>query len=499
MRRRSGEVSGRWFVWAAIVLFSGGAVRAQPQILRWGGDAEGGAPFVEADPRDPAALQGFDVEIAALIARALGRTPRFVQILFTDLDQAVRRGDFDIGLSGIEDTPARRASVAASIPYYEFHEVLTVRAADRGTFRSLADLRGRRVGTLGGTIAYETLLDAERTYGITAISYDDDVHPYSDLLIGRLDAVLLDNVLADRAERRMAGLYTQPDNVRTGHYVIILSPENTALRDQVDDILRGAMRDGRLEAIFRKWRVWNDTQRTLFARTLANVGRGTPDDGRQTPALSTWAVSRRYLPSLLRAAVITLVLSCLAMALAVAGGIGLAVARVYGGAAARGSAAVYVEIMRGTPILLQLFVIYYGLASIVRLPAFIAALAGLGLNYAAYESEIYRSALEAIPRGQLEAARVLGLTNWQTLRLVRGPQALRLALAPMTNDFVAMLKDSSLVSVLTVVELTKQTQIFATNLGSWVVPGALCAGLYLAMSLPLSQLARRLEARWAGR
>ena len=96
----------------------------------------------------------------------------------------------------------------------------------------------------------------------------------------------------------------------------------------------------------------------------------------------------------------------------------------------------------------------------------------------------------------VEAAEVLGLSRAQTLRLVRGPQALRLALAPMTNDFVAMLKDSSLVSVLTVTELTKQTQIFATNIGSWVVPGLQCAGLYLLMSLPLAKAARVLEARW---
>ena len=79
---------------------------------------------------------------------------------------------------------------------------------------------------------------------------------------------------------------------------------------------------------------------------------------------------------------------------------------------------------------------------------------------------------------------------------MRGPQAFRLALPPMTNDFVALLKDSSLVSVLTVLELTKQTQIFATNLGSWVIPGTLCAALYLAMSLPLAALARALERRW---
>jgi polar amino acid transport system substrate-binding protein len=84
-----------------------------------------------------------------------------------------------------------------------------------------------------------------------------------------------------------------------------------------------------------------------------------------------------------------------------------------------------------------------------------------------------------------------------TLRLIRGPQALRLALAPMTNDFVALLKDSSLVSVITVIELTKATNIYATNIGSWLVPGILCGIAYLAMSLPLSRLARRLEKRWS--
>ena len=170
--------------------------------------------------------------------------------------------------------------------------------------------------------------------------------------------------------------------------------------------------------------------------------------------------------------------------------------RVYGPGWLRKALVAWVEVTRGTPVLLQLFVLYYGLSALVRLDAFVAAFLGLGLNYAAYESEIWRSSLEAIPSAQLDAARALGLTEGQTLRLVRGPQALRLALAPMTNDFVALLKDSSLVSVITVVELTKQTAIFAANVGSWVVPGLLSAALYLAMSLPLARLARRLEAKW---
>ena len=468
---------------------------AAAQTLRWGGDAEGGAPFVEADPSDPAKLVGFDVEIAELVARKLGRTPQFLQVQFTSLDQSAKRGDFEIGLSGIEDIPARRQSLAASIPYYEFREVLTVREGDRGRYRSLADLKGRRVATLGGTMAYDLLLEAERTAGITAVSYDDDVHPYSDLLLGRVDAVVLDNVLAERAMRRNAGLVTHPEALAVGHYIVITAPENTALRDQVDQILRDAMRDGTLERIFRKWNVWNDDQQQLYTR-IGDSGayQGSQPGTSGTPG--TLGTVRRYVPSLFRAALITLTLSFAAMALAVALGVLIATGRVYGDPVSRLLLTVYVEVMRGTPVLLQLFVIYYGLASVIRLPAFIAALLGLGLNYAAYESEIYRSALEAVPRGQLEAARILGFSRMQTLRLVRAPQAFRLALAPMTNDFVALLKDSSLVSMLTVVELTKQTQIFATNIGSWVIPGLLCALLYLAMSLPLGYLARRLEERW---
>jgi len=466
--------------------------------LRWAGDAEGGAPFVEADPARPDVVSGFDVEVAGLLARGLHRTPRFVQITFTSLDQSIARGDAEIALSGIEDTPARRAVLSTTIPYYEFREVLSVRTADAARFRTLADLRGRKVGTLSGTIAYDILLKAAHDYGIDALPYEDDVHPYSDLVLGRVDAVLLDNVLAERRLRFIRGFTIEPVTVAVGHYVGVLSAANAPLRDACNEILRGAMRDGALERILRRWNVWNGDQPKLYARLLAGdaVTPVSGFDATSAASLSALDATMRYLPSLLRASVVTIVLSCLSMALAVAIGVLIATGRVYGGRVVRAALTGYVELMRGTPILLQLFVLYYGIAAAIRLPAFAAALLGLALNYAAYESEIYRSALQAVPAGQLEAGRTLGLSDLQVLTLVRGPQAFRLALAPMTNDFVALLKDSSLVSVLTVMELTKQTQIFATNLGSWVIPGVLCAALYLAMSLPLAAVASRLERRW---
>jgi polar amino acid transport system substrate-binding protein len=480
---------------SAVVLVVAHAAAQTPE-LRWGGDAEGGAPFVEADPGDPARVVGFEVDIAQMLAEGLGRTPRFIQTGFTTIDASVARGDFDIGLSGIEDSFARRTRLAVTVPYYRFREILTVRAADAPRYRTLEELSGRRVATLAATLAFDLLTAAGKEHGLVVVPYEDDVHPYTDLAIGRVDAVLLDEVLAERGVRRHAGLVNQPASVGTGYYVGILAPENTALRGQIDVILTQAMRDGRLEAIFRRWNMWNDDQRDLYARVTADETSAVPPAQTTAAELSVWDATLRYLPSLLTAAVITIALSVLSMALAIVVGVVIASGRVYGPAPLKAVLTGWVELIRGTPLLLQLFVIYYGLAAVVQLPAFLAALIGLGLNYGAYESEIYRSALEAVPAGQLDAARTLGFSDRQTLLLIRGPQALRLALAPMTNDFVALLKDSSLVSLITVVELTKQTTIFASNIGSWFVPGLVCAALYLMLSLPVSHLARRLEKRW---
>jgi polar amino acid transport system substrate-binding protein len=136
------------------------------QEFRWAADPEGGAPFVEADPARPDRVVGFDVEIAEIIAQGLNRSATFLNVAFASIDQSIERDDAEIGLGGIEDTPARRATMAPTVPYYRFREVLSVRDTDASRFRTLADLPGRRIGTLGGTIAHEILLRAERDFGI---------------------------------------------------------------------------------------------------------------------------------------------------------------------------------------------------------------------------------------------------------------------------------------------------------------------------------------------
>jgi polar amino acid transport system substrate-binding protein len=178
----------------------------------------------------------------------------------------------------------------------------------------------------------------------------------------------------------------------------------------------------------------------------------------------------------------------------------VAVARTEGPRPLRVIATVYVEVLRGTPLLLQLYVLFFLLPEWgVRLPALATAVVGLGLNYSAYEAEIFRAGILGVPRAQTEAAYVLGLSRAQTLRHVVLPQATRLVLPPMANDFIALFKDTSVCSVITIVELTKRYSVLSMSTQATLELTLATAALYLAMSLPASALARRLERRFGGK
>jgi polar amino acid transport system substrate-binding protein len=454
------------------------AIRQRGEIT-WGGDVQGGEPYVYEDPSRPDHIIGFEVDIMDALARRLGVRSRMVQYAWSNLVPSLERGDFDVITNGLEATDERRQRILLSDPYFVYAETLTVRADS--DVRSVFDLAGKRVGTLNQTYAYDIL---RRLYGEVAVVYEGNEEPYRDLELGRTDAVLLDNIIADRYACNPAHptLKCLPYDVARGSYVVGIRKSDAELKQAIDAALAAMRADGELERILRKAKLWD-------ARQLETAPEGQ--------AIHTRSLDGEMLLQFLEAAWVTLKLSVLAFLLAVPIGVVFAVSRVYGSRPVRGAARLYVELFRGTPVLLQLFVLYYGMTSIISLGPVEAAVIGLGLNYGAYEAEVYRAALLAIPRGQSEAARALGFSPAQTLWHVLLPQALRLALPPMTNDFVSMLKDSSLVSVITVIELTKRMTIAAVDMRGWLIPGILCAALYLALSFPLSELARRLERRLA--
>jgi len=444
--------------------------------LRWGGDVQGGEPYAFQDPNDGAKLVGFEVEIAAAMAQRLGVHADFVQNDWSNLIPSLERGDFDVILNGLEVTPARRGRVAFSRPYYAFTETLVVRRDD--AIRDLAELRGQRVGTLSGSLGFDIVSAA----GAEVALYEGVEEPYLDLEHGRVRGVVLDNIIAERYGLNRPTLRAAA-TVGDGVYAVGVRPADTVLLQAVDAAIVAMQQNGELQAILDRWHLWNDRQQSLTATPTAT---DVPPPSRFTAA---------QLALFLRGAAFTVLISTLAMLLAISGGLTLSIARRYGGAWPRAFAGAYVELFRGTPLLLQLYVLYYGLAPVLTLRPLTAAIVGLGMNYAAYEAELYRAGMQAVPPGQTEAALSLGMSRALSFRRILLPQALRIALPGIANDFIALLKDSSLVSVITVIELTKQMTITAVDVRGWLVPGLLCAALYLAMSYPLSRLARRLEQR----
>ncbi|WP_417660837.1 amino acid ABC transporter permease [Pseudomonas sp.] len=155
-----------------------------------------------------------------------------------------------------------------------------------------------------------------------------------------------------------------------------------------------------------------------------------------------------------------------------------------------------VSIIRGLPIIVQLFYIYFVLPDFgIQLSAFQAGVIGLGIAYSAYQAENFRAGIQAIHQGQIEAAESIGMRGAMVMRRVVLPQAFRIALPPYGNTLVMMLKDSSLVSTITVAEMTRAGQLIASSTFENMTVYTLVALLYLALSLPLSYALRRLEAR----
>ncbi len=447
--------------------------------LTWGADIQGGEPYVYEDPKDSKRLIGFEVDIINEIGQRLGLKPEFRQNAWSNLVPALERGDFDIAMNGLEATTDRQERVLMSRPYFVYSEKLAIRAD--APYQSLGDMKGKRIGTLNQTFAYDLLIangfDPAKYGGI----YEGVQEPYLDVANGKLDGVLLESIIADRYGCPLPQIKCLPEEVARGVYVILMRTSDTALKREIDGALEAMLNDGTMKNILTKWNLWDHKQLEPLPE-IAKVNRHRTLD---------WDQFKLFLDG----AVTTLRLSLAAFLIAVPFGFLLASSRVYGRAPLRFLSASYVEVFRGTPVLLQLYVLYFGIAPYVKLGAIAACVLGLGLNYAAYEAEIYRGAILAIPRGQTEAAHSLGLGTWETLRYVIMPQAFRIALPAMTNDFIALLKDSSLVGVIAVVELTKRMTIAAVDMRGWLVPGVLCAALYFIMSFPLARIARTLEKR----
>ena len=462
-------------------------------VLRWAADPDSNAPYTFYSSNKT--LTGFEYEIINAVARRIGREPVFVQNDWNGLIPGLHRGLYDCVICALEITPEKADEVNFSIPYYFTFEQFVDRKGGP-ELKSLNELRGQNVGTLDQTAALRML---EETPGVIVKTYDQEISAYQDIVNGRLSGVLLDYPIAKYyAAPNPALQLTGPPFGQVSYG--IATETNSRLTAEIDTALRSLIQSGELRDILSRWGLWTDR----VAEALNQPAQpSAPDIQYQsfvsniTPQKSFWSYVNRYGGAwrlLRQAALLTLAISVVSMGVAMFVGLILVVLRLFAPFPLRWLATGYIEIIRGTPLLIQLLFIFYGLPHVgIRLSPFLAGVAGLGLNYAASEAENYRAGLLSVPNGQWQAALALGLSRAKALRLIIVPQAIRLVLPPLTNDFIALLKDSSLVSALTLVELTGAYNRLATQTFDYFGAGLLIALIYLLLGLPFVRIARWVE------
>lgn len=472
------------------------AAHSSTVTLRWAADLSSGAPYAFVNPENPNETLGFEKDLMEKVAQHMGRTLVQVQNEWDSLVPGLNRGDYDVAANGIEITDNRKNEVLFSIPYYATYEEIVIKKEDH-TIQSFKDLDGKKTGTLKASLAHHLLEKESKT---KIIFYDDENQGFLDVIRGRIDAYFIDFPVALYYAQVESKLKLVNDPVGTLYYGIAVQKKNTALLAEINKALLTIINSGELEGILAKWNLLNPfvIQHLKLKGSQANQNHQMDLVARQQNSTLTLTDRlHRYLmlaPLLLKGAVTTLYISITAMMVAIFFGLVLTLMRLYGNAFFSVLSQGIVEILRGTPLLIQLFLIFFGLPYLgIQLSPFIAAVLGLGLNYGACEAENYRAGIEAVPHSQMEAAQALALSPFHRFRYIIFPQAYRIILPPMTNDFIALLKDSSLVSIITMVELTTLYSQLASTYFDHLGLGLVVAAIYFFIGYPFVRLARKLE------
>jgi polar amino acid transport system substrate-binding protein len=458
-------------------------VRAAGRLV-YGSDREGGGPYAYPNPDSPREVTGFEVEMMARLASDLGVKSECSQGQWDKLLQVLDTGRLDAVCNGYEWTETWARNYMATRPYYVYQLQLMARRGS--SIHSWADLNQPRPGggrwTVGVLVASAADRFATREGGphVDVIRFDGATDAMLAVQNGQYDTTLQDVPAVRFYHQRFAGLELVGPPESHGYYVIYVRKDDASLREALDRGVARMIESGELRRIYEKYGIWTEAQSELSTidGPLAVASTGGNSSG--------WALLFQYRTLLFDAAWVTIKLSVASMPLAMALGLLIALGRLYGPQPLAAVLSGYVELIRGTPLMLQLYVLFF----LLKLPPWTAGIAGLAINYSAYEAEIYRAGLQAIPSGQMEAALALGMSRIMALRRVIVPQAVRIVIPPVTNDFIALFKDTSVCSVITLTELTRQYSILGNSTGGTIEFAVAVAALYMMMSVPLSWFSR---------
>jgi len=440
-------------------------------------------PFSYVDPRSQQ-LTGYDIDVIQAVADEAGWRLEFVQSPFDAIFPALDSERIDVVANQVTINPEREALYLFSTPYTFSHGVI-VTAADTDDITSLDDLKGKTTAQSETSNWAQVARDA----GADVKSVEGFAEAAELLKQGRVDAIVNDNIavldyLASTGSEDVKIAGDAGDEVSQQAFAFRRS--DTQLRDQADAALEALSSSGELQKISEKYFSADVTVEDGGEVELEGSDtRSTADVVRDT----AWPMLKGLLKG-------TIPLTVISFAIGMVLALATALARMSSSPLLTLPARFYVSAIRGTPLLVQLFIVFYGLPEIgLKLPSYPAACLALSLNVGGYAAEIIRGSILSVPRGQYEAATTIGMPFGQSMRRIILPQAARIAVPPLSNTLLSLIKDTSLASVVLVPELFKAAQNAAAS-SSQFLPLYVFAGLYYWVVCWLVSLAQhRLEGR----
>lgn len=426
-------------------------------------------------------LDGFDVEVAHEVAASLGRELRLVPTEWDGILVGLKGGKFDAIIGSMAVTPAREEQVDFSQPYYTSGAQLFVHKRNSPHIHGLDDCAGRRIGVVTGE-TFEQFLKQQHPE-VRVVAHTSTVEIFENLSLGRIDGFVSDLLVGSRQieEADMPFVRVGPLLYRERMAIPVRRGEE-ALLGQINAALASLRADGRLERMALHW---------LGPAGRAAVSEPSAAEGFAADRMKPGTVARL----LGKGFALTLIIAIASLTAGFLGAIPLGVVLNGGHGPLHVVVRALVDFIRGTPVLVQLFFVHFGLPYVgMTFAPMVSAIVTLSINAAAYMAEVVRAGLMSVDRGQPLAARALGLTRRQAFLLVVWPQAFRIAMPPLMNSVVALIKDTALVGIVSVPEvLTMARSITAATFNP--VYYFVVAIMFFAVTFPLMKLAAALERR----
>ncbi|WP_423213924.1 ABC transporter substrate-binding protein/permease [Streptococcus equinus] len=442
------------------------------------------APFEYQN--DSGKYEGIDVDLIKAIAEQQGFNIELSNPGFDAALNAVQAGQADAVIAGMSITDARKEIFDFSDPYYTSNILLAVKKGS--SVKSYEDLNGMTVGAKNGTASYTWLSEHADQYGYSLRAFDEASTMYDSLNSGSIDALMDDEAVLRYAIKQGRKFETPIDGEKSGEYGFAVNKgANPELLEMFNNGLAALVKSGKYDKIVSKYLGTSENKKSSSSVDETTI----------------WGLIKNNYSQLLTGLGTTLSLTLISFAIAMVIGIIFGMMAVAPNKVLRTISAIFVDVVRGIPLMIVAAFIFWGIPNLIEsmtghqspINDFLAATIALSLNAGAYIAEIVRGGIEAVPKGQMEASRSLGISYGKTMKKVILPQAVRVMLPNFINQFVISLKDTTIVSAIGLVELFQTGKIIiARNYQSFRMY-AILAVIYLVMITLLTRLAKRLEKR----